>query len=100
MTIEAEERRAAREAECRGDFAAADRVRATSFGTFTALVAERLEQGRRQYGDRSFTRPPAELASEIEEELADVCGWAYVLWCRVRRLKARLDTDPQKMNVG
>ena len=88
---QAESRRIARDAETRQNYAAADRVSATSFDTFAAMVAERLEQGRRQYGDRSFELPPSELASEIEEELADVCGWAFVLWTRVRRLRARLD---------
>ena len=57
---------------------------------FTALVCARLEKGAKEYADQSFTRPPAELAAEIEEELADVCGWAFLLWCRVQALAKRV----------
>jgi len=91
MTTTAESRHAARDAETRGDYRAADSIRSSSFDTFVAMVAERLEQGRRAYGDASFDRDPAELAGEIEEELADVCGWAFVLWCRLRNLRERLE---------
>jgi hypothetical protein len=56
---------------------------------WTAFMEEvrlRMEKGRQAYGDRSFLRPPAELAREVEEELLDVAGWAFVLWTRVRNL--------------
>lgn len=91
MITNADQRRMARDAETRQQYAVADSIRSSSFDSFAAMVAERLEQGRRAYGDQSFTRPPSELASEIEEELADVCGWAFVLWCRLRRLRERLE---------
>jgi NTP pyrophosphatase (non-canonical NTP hydrolase) len=87
----AEQRRTACDAETRGDQRAADTTRATTFDVFAAMVAERLKAGRRAYGDASFARDPADLAGEIEEELADVAGWAFILWTRVRRLKERLD---------
>ena len=54
---------------------------------FAGTVRARLEKGQAEYGDTSFRRPPEELVGEIEEELADVCGWAFVLWCRVRGLE-------------
>jgi hypothetical protein len=57
---------------------------------FAQAVWTRLEKGRAEYGDASFKRPPEELAAEIEEELADVCGWAFVLWCRVGALRERI----------
>ncbi len=47
---------------------------------FAGTVRARLEKGQAEYGDTSFRRPP-------EEELADVCGWAFVLWCRIRGLE-------------
>jgi len=53
---------------------------------FWLRLRERLEAGARNYGEVSFRREPAELAGEIEQELLDVCGWAFVLWCRLRRL--------------
>ena len=60
------------------------------FSSFTQAVARRLEAGAREYGDASFSRPPAELVGEVLEELEDVAGWAYVAWCRVRDLEGRL----------
>jgi hypothetical protein len=63
---------------------------------FWLRLRERLEAGARSYGDASFRREPAELAGEIEQELLDVCGWAFVLWCRLGRLRAvlRSEADP------
>lgn len=60
------------------------------WGQFAETLYMRLEAGEREYGDVSFTRPPAEVAAEIEQELLDVCGWAFVLWCRMRRVTSRL----------
>ena len=54
---------------------------------FTGAVRARLKKGQAEYGDASFKRPPEELVDEIGEELADVCGWAFVLWCRIRGLE-------------
>jgi len=42
------------------------------------------------------TRDPADLLSEIEEELLDVCGWSFVLWCRLHRLRVILDGSDVK----
>lgn len=57
---------------------------------FAAAVRSRLEAGARAYGDASFARSPAELVGEIEQELLDVCGWAFVLHERLQRLRAKL----------
>jgi len=51
---------------------------------FMEAIKERLEAGKREYGDSSFIRPASELAGEIEEELLDVTGWAFFLWLRIR----------------
>lgn len=62
---------------------------------FVQAVEARLEAGAAAYGDRSFERPAGELVGEIAEELEDVAGWAFVLWCRMESLKRRLQTgDP------
>lgn len=53
---------------------------------FIAALRARLDAGRQEYGPESFTRSPTELRAEIEEELLDVAGWAFVLWVRVRHL--------------
>jgi hypothetical protein len=60
----------------------------TAFDDFTRQVLARLEKGRLVYGDRSFDRFSADLLGEIEEELLDVCGWSFVLWSRLRRLRS------------
>ena len=68
---------------------------------FWLRLRERLEAGARSYGDASFGREPAELAGEIEQELLDVCGWAFVLWCRLRRLAPLLRLGGgQPMDMG
>jgi hypothetical protein len=53
-------------------------------------VRARLKAGQQSYGDASFQRSPAGLVGEIEQELLDVCGWAFVLHERLRRLRAAL----------
>lgn len=58
-----------------------------AWGEFTAAAASRLEAGRKDYGDRSFSLPPAELAREVEEELLDVAAWSFILWARIRALR-------------
>jgi hypothetical protein len=57
---------------------------------FTAAVGKRLAKGQRAYDDRSLVAPPSALAAELEEELLDVAGWGFLLWCRVRALGGRL----------
>ena len=63
---------------------------AAYFDAFVSAVASRLCAGEREYGNRSFARPPVELVGEIAEELEDVAGWAYILWRRLRELRAAL----------
>ena len=57
---------------------------------FFELVAARLEAGRKEYGDRSFERKGEELIDEIIEELADVCGWSYILFDRLQKLREKI----------
>ena len=58
---------------------------------FMSRLADRLETGRREYGDDSLRRSQTELRTEIEEELLDVAGWAFVLWVRVQLMGAGKD---------
>jgi hypothetical protein len=60
-----------------------------------------MEQGRIEYGDRSFSRDPDALLAEIQQEALDLCNWGYVAWHRVERMRRALrlaaltrDTDP------
>ncbi len=56
---------------------------------FLNLVRARLEKGWEEYGDKSFQRDPKELLNEIKEELADVCGWAGILYARICELERK-----------
>lgn len=52
------------------------------------MLRKRWKAGAREYGDRSFFRPPFETVDQVLDEVADVAGWAFVLWVQ---LKLRLD---------
>ena len=58
---------------------------------FVTRLRTRLEAGAATYGDRSFTRPAAELVDEIQQELEDVCGWSLLLWIRLARLRGAVE---------
>lgn len=57
---------------------------------FTQALQERLADGHREYGDESFSRTPLDLLSEIEQEVYDICGWAFILLTRLERLRTRM----------
>ena len=59
----------------------------TVFPEFIERLEERMEKGYEEYGDKSFDRTPAELITEIEEEILDICGWAVILYSKVKNLK-------------
>lgn len=52
---------------------------------FVQQLRERLEAGAREYGDQSFVRPVAAIVAELEQELVDLPGWTYILWCQAAR---------------
>jgi hypothetical protein len=54
-----------------------------SFDGFVREVRARLEAGRAEYGERSFSRPPDELLAELQQEALDLAGWGFVLWARI-----------------
>ena len=67
---------------------------------FSAAVRERLEAGRREYGDRSFSAEPGELLGEVREELLDVCAWGFILACRLEVVGEALrgEAAPERAN--
>ena len=65
---------------------------------FFSEIQTRVLAGRRAYGDRSFSKAPRELLDEVQQELLDVCGWSYVLYCRVAQMGEALrdvEASPQ-----
>lgn len=69
------------------------------FPAFAAQVRTRLEAGRAEYGDRSFDADPARLVDEVEQELLDVVGWAFILYRRLARRTAALRDGPRLVVV-
>ena len=63
----------------------------SDIGAFIARLRERLDAGAKQYGNSSFSRPPGELLSEIQDELVDTAGWGLLLWARIARLRERVE---------
>ena len=62
-----------------------------TFPAFVEAVRTRLEAGRVEYGDRSFTRAPSELIGELQQEALDLAGWGFVLFERLRAMQEALD---------
>lgn len=63
------------------------------WGAFTGAVFKRLEDGERVYHGASFQRPPGELAGEVEQEILDLAAWSFILWTRLRAIKAKLESE-------
>ena len=64
---------------------------------FIACLRRRLEAGSRTYGNRSFERPIAELIDEVMDEAVDICGWSFLGWVRLARLRDRVVELEQRM---
>ena len=58
---------------------------------FIGLLKKRLKEGEIQYDDKSFARPLRYAIAEIQEELADVAGWAFIGWTKLERLRKRME---------
>lgn len=68
-----------------------------SFAAFTEHVRRRLEAGRAYEATRpAVERPADDLISEIQDELADVCGWSACLWAKLEALKTRAGKEPRR----
>ena len=47
----------------------------------------RMDRGRVDYGDQSFSAHPLELVQEIKAELLDIPNWSFILYKRLDRLE-------------
>lgn len=59
---------------------------------FCEATWQRMLQGRKEYGDRSFMRALTELREERDQEWLDGAGWSFVSWVQVKRLAGRSGT--------
>jgi hypothetical protein len=66
---------------------------------FILSVPSQLEAGKQTYGDQSFQMQTAELSGEVEEELLDVTGWAFVLCVRMKSIRNRIEKESQQCQV-
>lgn len=57
------------------------------------MINDRLKEGERVYGNKSVSRPTGFIVNDIAEELADICGWAAVLYARLMALKQVMDKE-------
>lgn len=57
---------------------------------FAEALLARMENGKREYGDRSFERDPISLLEEAQEELLDALAWPFIGWVRLEEIKVRL----------
>jgi hypothetical protein len=58
---------------------------------FVSHLEERLADGDRQYGGWSFGKPHTLLVADLTEELLDIVGWGYILYCRLMDLSKEVD---------
>ena len=56
---------------------------------FSAL--KRMVNGSQRYGGASLDLHPSALLRELECELIDQPGWAYLSWRRIRKLRRALE---------
>jgi hypothetical protein len=60
------------------------------FDEFTSDLWSRLDAGHLAYGDASFLVPKERVCIELMQELSDVCGWSFILWRRLKKLREKV----------
>ena len=53
---------------------------------FVNTVLTRLHQGKKAYGDGSFSLDPKELLEEVSQECLDQAGWSFICWRRIQKM--------------
>lgn len=61
-----------------------NRIERSLRSEFLESLSCRLEAGAAQYGNKSFAKNTAQLKNEMEQEILDIAGWAYVMWAKLR----------------
>jgi len=55
---------------------------------FNKKCSDRLSKGKEKYGDDAYLK--RDLVEDIEEELLDVANYAFLFFCKVRRLRGQI----------
>lgn len=58
---------------------------------FLRLLEERFQKGAEEYGDRSYRKCYSDLIDEIEQEIVDICGWAFFVFHRLHEMAEKLE---------
>ena len=66
----------------------------TDIDRYLIRLRARLEAGASEYGDASFDKSTPSLIDEIQQELEDVSGWAFILWAKLERLRLLSERAP------
>jgi hypothetical protein len=80
------------------DHPISDEKISSMFPEYFRLIIKRLRTGADQYGDGSFSADPAKLCEELEQEVLDIAGWSFPIWCRIQDLKLRLKSIEEKLH--
>lgn len=66
-------------------------LRRAFFQRFVDAVAERLDQGERQYRGRTFELPASSIIAEAQAELLDNAAYSFIAWVRLERLRDEIE---------
>jgi hypothetical protein len=60
---------------------------------FQKKCRQRMLAGEKEYGNKSFSKHPETLLTEIQEELEDVSMWAFILWERIEQIREAISSN-------
>lgn len=60
------------------------------WNAFMQRIHDRCDKGEKEYGDKSFSADPLTLVREIQDEIADIAGWGFILHARLERIAEQL----------
>ena len=69
---------------------------AESRAAFFERLHEKLEQGAKEHGDKSFDLTAPRLIEELQAEALDLAGWGWILWDRLERLRVAAEAAERK----
>jgi len=67
-----------------------DEALRSEFPAWSDKIRARCENGKLEYGDKSFSKDPLALIEELEQECLDIPGWSFITYCRLQQMKRAL----------